>query len=362
MSGSCASRRGLQRVVGAPRGRAVGVILALVVLALAAAGCGSSSSASSNAPAGVSVALDWVPNTNHTGIYVARALGYYRQEGINVQILPYGTTAPETLVATGKANFGISYQAGTTFARAAGEDVVSVFAILQHDALEIGIRQNNTAINTPKDLDGKIYAGFGTPDEKPTLVYVIKRAGGTGKFTTVDLNTSAYEAVWSGQADFTLSYMTWEAIEGQLAGEPFKPGFALSQLGLPDNYSTLLISSNAYLNAHPAIARRFLAATQRGYEYAAAHPAAAAKILIAADPTGLGTQTKLVTESAELLARSYYLDAAGYAGPQTEAEWSGYGNLMLDAGALTNANGTRITTPPDWSTYFTNAYLPAGSK
>ncbi len=338
------------------------MIVALVVLTLAAAGCGSSSSASSDTPATVSVALDWVPNTNHTGIYVARALGYYRQEGINVQILPYGSTAPETLVSIGKADFGISYQAGTTFARAAGEDVVSVFAILQHDALEIGIRKNNTAIDTPKDLDGKIYAGFGTPDEKPTLEYVIKRAGGTGKFTTVDLNTSAYAAVWSGQADFTLSYMTWEAIQGQLAGEPFKPGFALSQLGLPDNYSTLLISSNAYLNAHPAIARRFLAATQRGYEYAAAHPDAAAKILIAADPTGLGTQTKLVTESAQLLARSYYLDAAGYAGPQTEAEWAGYGNLMFDAGALTNANGARITTQPDWSTYFTNAYLPPGSK
>jgi ABC-type nitrate/sulfonate/bicarbonate transport system substrate-binding protein len=310
----------------------------------------------------VSVALDWVPNTNHTGIYVAQALGYYRQDAINLQILPYGTTAPETLVASDKADFGISYEAGTIFARAAGEDDVAVFAILQHDALQIGVRANNTAITTPKDLDGKTYAGFGTPDEGPTLKYVIRRAGGTGKFTTVDLNTSAYDAVWNGQADFTLSYMTWEAIQGQLAGKPFKPGFALTQLGLPDNYSTLIISSNQYLAAHPDVARRFLAATQRGYEYAAAHPLEAAKILIAADPNGLGSQTTLVNESTQLLARSYYLDSAGVAGPQTTAEWAGYGNLLFGAGALSGANGARVTRRPDWSTYYTNAYLPAGSK
>lgn len=362
MSRSSVSPHRWRQIIATPLGRLCGAILTLAVLALGMAACDSSGSGSSGPSASVSVALDWVPNTNHSGIYVASALGYYRQAGINVQILPYGTTAPETLVATGKANFGISYQAGTVFARAAGEDVVSVFAILQHDALQIGIRKNNTTIRTPKDLDGKTYAGFGTPDEGPTLAYVIKRAGGNGKFTTVDLNTSAYDAVWSGRADFTLSYMTWEAIQGQLAGKPFKPGFALGQLGLPDNYSTLLISSSAYLSAHPDIARRFLAATQRGYQYAAAHPDSAAKILIAADPTGLGTQTKLVTESTAMLARGYYLDAAGYAGPETVAEWAGYGNLLFDAGALTNANGTRITTRPDWSTYFTNAYLPSGSK
>jgi len=351
-------------VTGARR-RIARAIAALALVGALAAGCGSSSSQGANgssAPAAVSVALDWVPNTNHTGIYVARALGYYRQAGINLQILPYGTTAPETLVASDKADFGISYEAGTIFARAAGEDDVSVFAILQHDALQVGIRANNAAINSPKDLDGKTYAGFGTPDEGPTLRYVIRRAGGTGKFTTVDLNTSAYDAVWNGQADFTLSYMTWEAIQGALAGKPFKPGFALSQLGLPDNYSTLIISSNRYLTAHPDVARRFLAATQRGYEYAAAHPQQAAKLLIAADPTGLGSQATLVDESAALLARSYYLDPAGVAGPETTAEWAGYGNLLFDAGALTDANGNRITTRPDWASYYTNAYLPAGAR
>ncbi len=120
--------------------------------------------------------------------------------------------------------------------------------------------------------------------------------------------------------------------------------------------------ATSYLAAHPDVARRFLAATQRGYEYAAAHPQQAAKLLIAADPSGLGSQATLVDQSAALLARSYYLDPAGVAGPETTAEWAGYGNLLFDAGALTDANGNRITTRPDWASYYTNAYLPAGSR
>ena len=117
----------------------------------------------------MSVALDWTPNTNHTGIYVAQKLGYYTAAGIDLKILPYASTAPETLVSHGKADFGFSYSAGVAFARAAGADVTSVFAVLQHTALEIGVRADRTDIKTPKDLDGKTYAGFGTPDEKPLL-------------------------------------------------------------------------------------------------------------------------------------------------------------------------------------------------
>jgi len=126
----------------------------------------------------VSIALDWTPNTNHTGIYVAQKLGWYRAAGIDVKILPYASTAPETLVSHGKADFGFSYSAGVAFARGAGADVTSVFAVLQHTALEIGYRADRTDIKTPKDLDGKTYAGFGTPDEKPLLQTVIRNAGG----------------------------------------------------------------------------------------------------------------------------------------------------------------------------------------
>ena len=87
----------------------------------------------------VSLALSWTPNTDYTGVYVAQQKGYYAAHGIDLTILPYASTAPETLVASGAADFGFSYQAGVTYARAAGQDVVSVFAPDQKGTYAIGV-------------------------------------------------------------------------------------------------------------------------------------------------------------------------------------------------------------------------------
>src|SRR5690348_17986838 len=104
-------------------------------------GSGSATAATSSSPfAGtpttVRLALDWTPNTDHTGFYVARHEGWYRDAGIDLQILPYATAAPETLLAAHQAECGISFQDSLTFAVAAGADIVSVAAILQRT--EIG--------------------------------------------------------------------------------------------------------------------------------------------------------------------------------------------------------------------------------
>ena len=304
----------------------------------------------------VSVALDWTPNTNHTGIYVAEKLGYYDAAGIDVKLLPYASTAPETLVSHGAADFGFSYSAGVAFARASGADVTSVFAVLQHTALEIGVRADRADIRTPKDLDGKTYAGFGTPDEKPLLETVIRHAGGTGTFRDVTLNTSAYDAVYRGKADFTLPLATWEVIQARLAGKPLKT-FKLSAFGVPSEYSSLIASSDRYLRAHGAVARRFLAATTRGYEYAASHPRAAARILIGMNRQVL-TQPELVYESAALMAKSYYRDPSGRVGVQAPAGWKRYAGFLYRVGALTDGDGHRLTRLPDPATYFTNRFLP----
>ena len=327
-----------------------------VVLCAAAWAAATVPSQAQPARDSVSVALDWTPNTNHTGIYVAQKLGYYRAAGIDLKILPYASTAPETLVSHGKADFGFSYSAGVAFARGAGADVTSVFAVLQHTALEIGFRADRTDIKTPKDLDGKTYAGFGTPDEKPLLETVIRHAGGKGEFKDVTLNTSAYDAVYRGKADFTLPLATWEGIQAKLVGKPLKT-FKLARYGVPPEYSALIASSGKYLTAHPDVARRFLAATARGYQYAADHPRAAANILIAANKQVL-TQPQLVYESADLMAKSYYKDRAGHVGTQTLGVWKGYVRFLFTAGVLTDADGKKLTRAPDYSSYFTNAYLP----
>jgi len=317
----------------------------------------TTSSSAAPAPATVSIALSWTPNTDYTGVYVAQQRGYYAERGITVEVLPYASTPPESLVATGQADFGFSYQAGVAYARAAGQDVVAVFTPNQKGTYAIGVAADRDDIRSPKDLDGKVYAGFGTPDEVPLLQTVIRNDGGKGEFDNVTLNTSVYEALADGSADFTIPVVTWQGVEAKAAGKPMKT-FALTDYGFPDQYSVLIVSSAEYLEANPDVARRFLAATQEGYAFAAAEPEQAARDMVAADP-GAFPNPQLVVDSQRLLVDGdYMLDAEGRVGYQQAQRWEEYGGFLLTNGLLTDAAGKPVTAEPDWSAYFTNDYLP----
>ena len=119
-------------------------------------------------------------------------------------------------MAAGQAECGISFQDALTFAAAAGAPIVSVMAILQHTAQEIAVL-DSSSITRPRQLDGKTYAGFGYPNEEPTLKSVIKADGGKGTFTTVTLDTAAYEALYAKRADFVITFAAWEGIEAERA-------------------------------------------------------------------------------------------------------------------------------------------------
>ena len=116
----------------------------------------------------VSLALDWVPNTNHTGFHVAAKRGYYEEEGIDFEILPYNNVSPDTLGGAGQAHFGISFGTSIPFSVAAGIPVASVLPILQRPASAL-IYKTDNGIRRPSDLDGTLYAGFGAPYEAPII-------------------------------------------------------------------------------------------------------------------------------------------------------------------------------------------------
>ena len=336
-------------------------VVAAALLAVVVGGCGSSQDGSSGTTgsAPVSIALDWTPNTNHIGIFVAEQLGYYNDEGLDVKILPYASTQPETLVAHGKADFAVGNQAGVAYARASGEDVLQVMANIAKTQYAIGVQASNKALQSPKDLDGKTYAGFGTPDEGPELEYVIKADGGTGAFKTVTLNTTAYEAVYNNSADFTIAVTTWEGIQAKLLGKPMR-FFEFTDYGFPTQYSSVIESSNKYLEANSDTAKKFLAATQKGYQYAQDHPVEAAKLLVKANPQTI-KDAKLAQQSALMLAGDgYYKGAGGKIGPVDAAIWKKYGSFLYSSKLLTGADGKPLTNEPDWNGFYTNDYLPGG--
>jgi NitT/TauT family transport system substrate-binding protein len=318
----------------------------------------AAASATPLAPLGtVRLALDWTPNTNHTGFYVAEANGWYEAAGVDLEILPYASTTPETLIAAGQAECGISFQDALTFAAAAGAPIVSVMAILQHTAQEIAVLASSD-ITRPKDLDGRTYAGFGYPNEEPTLKAVIQADGGKGTFKTVTLDTAAYDALYAKRADFVITFAAWEGIEAKERGIELRT-FKFGDYGFPDFYQVVLACDGRWLASHPDLARAFVGATVRGFELAADDPDAAAALLVAQNPGVFDGNPGLPLASQRFLASGGYLrDENGRVGRQTLAKWQGYSGFLFDQGLLAGADGKPLTTAPDYSALFTNDYLP----
>src|SRR6185503_1471558 len=266
--------------------------------------------------------LDWTPNTNHTGFFVADANGWYRDAGVEFDVLPYGTTAPEALLAAGQAECGISFQDALTFAAAAGAPIVSVMAILQHTAQENAVLASSD-ITRPRDLGGRTYASYGYPNEEPTLKSVIRADGGKGTFKTVTLDTAAYDALYAKRADFVITFAAWEGIEAKERGIELRT-FKFGDYGFPDFYQVVLACDSRWLASHPDLARAFIGATVRGFVMAAADPEKAAALLVSQNPGVFDGNPALPLASQKFLASGGYLrDENGAVGRQTLTKWQG---------------------------------------
>lgn len=306
----------------------------------------------------VTLALDWTPNTNHTGIYVAQAKGWYREQGIDLQILPFaeGTTT-ETLVSNGKADFGISFEESVVTSRAAGQDVISIAAVIGTNTSAL-VTLKNSGLDRPRELDGKRYAGYGAPFEAPVISSVIKADGGKGEFKSVTANLYAYDAVKAGQADFVWIFMGWDGIAAKRAGVPLN-SFYIKDYGVPDYYTPVIITSNKRIQSDPDTVRRFMAATARGYEWAIEHPSEAADLLIGAAPKGTFSDPGLVKESQAWLSPKYKGATANARwGVQDPKVWTDYPRFMYGTGKVTDAAGKPLSEAPEPDTYFTNEFLP----
>ena len=305
----------------------------------------------------VRLALDWTPNTNHTGFYVAQQKGWYREQGIDLQILPYSDAAsPDALVAAGQADFAISFVEQVVIDRVTDLPVKSVAALVQHNTSAL-VTLKESGLDRPAKLEGKRYAGFGSPYEEPVIAQVIKQDGGaTGKIENITTNTGGLQALEAKQADFVWIYLGWEGLQAKHDGVALNT-FLIKDYGVPDYPSPVLITSEAFLKDHADVGRRFMAATSRGFQLAISDPTAAADLLIAGNPPGTFPDPSLVRESAAYLAGQYQAEAPRW-GEQTLQTWSGYPKFMLETGKLEDANHKPVTTL-DYAAMFTNDLLPA---
>jgi ABC-type nitrate/sulfonate/bicarbonate transport system substrate-binding protein len=303
----------------------------------------------------MTLALDWTPNTNHTGIYVALAKGWYRDQGIDLQLLPYSSSVnPDTLVSTGKADVGISSTESVVADYAVGQPVVSIAAILQHNTSALVVRADS-GITSPRGLDGKTYGGFGAPYESAVVSAIIKHSGGTGKFKNVTLNIDSIEALKSKQIDFVWIYQGWEGIQAQREGLKLNE-FYITDNGIPDYYTPTIIAGPNEIKLKSDLLKRFMVATARGYEFARSNVKESAQILLDQNK-GVFPDSGLVFASQDYLSPRY-ADPGHKWGLQDAAAWHGYPNFMLSAGAVQDAEGKPIKSI-NFDQLYSNQFLPA---
>ncbi len=279
------------------------------------------------------LSLDWTPNTNHTGIYVALEKGYFTEAGLDVTVVQPSENGAAAMCAAGQAQFAIEFQDTLAAAFAIDEplDVTAVAALLQHNTSGI-ISRKGEGMDSPKGLENHTYSTWDSPIELATLRTVMEKDG--GDFSKVKLipNTITDEAgaLKEHLTDAIWIFYGWGGISAQLSGLEFDY-FNFTDIDpVFDYYTPVLIGNNTFMQENPEATKALLAALKKGYEFAIDNPEEAAQILVNGDNTGsLKDSLELVTESQKWISKQYKADAEqwGYIDP---ARWDGFYQWLWD--------------------------------
>lgn len=270
-------------------------------------------------PAAVTLALDWYPNANHAGIYMALDRGYFTEAGLDLEV--YTPADPTTVLQTvgaGRDTFGISYHAEVLYARAQDIPVISIAAMVQHPLNSLMVLADSS-VESPGDLRGMSVAVSGVPSDEAFLDTMLQTDGaGIGDVETINVGYDLLPAVLSGRADAVLGvYWTHETILAEREGNPVRY-FRVEEWGVPDYYELVLVAGESVITEREDTVRGLLGAMQRGYADAIAEPDAAIELLVAASPD---LDIEVEREGIGLLAPLWTDNGAIPFGTQTADRW-----------------------------------------
>jgi putative hydroxymethylpyrimidine transport system substrate-binding protein len=332
-----------------PRIPAIALVALLLVLALAA--CGEKSEDTTGESQGFSLTLDFYPNPDHAGIYMAQKLGYFEEAGLDVSIdTPSDPAAPLKQVAAGQTDLAISYEPEVALAREQGLDVVAVAALVNRPLTSL-IWLQKSGIKGVGDLKGKTVATAGIPYQDAFLKTILARVGlEPGNVKAVNVGFGLLPALLGGSAEAMLG--GFSNVEGVDLRERGKAPVVtpVDQLGVPTYDELVLVARRQSLEDDPEKFRLFLAALERGTDAAVEQPGAATTAITEANPD---LEPKLAAAEVEatlpLLGARTKGQPYGYMDP---AEWETFTGWMRDNGL--------IETLPATGDLLDNGYLPSG--
>lgn len=258
-------------------------LLALVLILLTTVSCSKSGKSTAAKLQKVRLVLDWTPNTNHTGFFVARDLGYFKEAGLEVEIIQPGENTAEKMVAANQAEFGVSYQESVTIARSESIPVKSIAAIIQHNTSGFA-SLTSSDIKTVQDFQGKTYGSSGWPSELEIIHDLMSSAKADPNKLKVISGVYNFFSTIGKDVDFEWIFYGWDGVQAKRRGIDINY-IPIRELNpVFDYYTPVIISSDMVLNSEPEMVRSFLAAVARGYEYCIQEPGKAADILVKAVP------------------------------------------------------------------------------
>lgn len=294
-------------------------------------------------PDKIKLALDWFPNANHLGLYIAEENGYFAEENLDVEI--YTPSDPSTVlqtVASRSDDFGMNYQPDVLIARGEGVPVVSILGMVQHPLNSL-MTLKSSSFDSPADLEGKKVGYPGIPWNEHALATMLK-ADGLNGLEDVELVNVGWELGSSMMSERVSAiigaYFTHESISLENEGHPVNV-LRMEEWGVPDYYELVMVTSEEYLAENPGIVERFTRAVSKGYTEAIKDPEGGVDILLKHSPE---IDERIDRPGADLLQRLWQ-DDDGKFGRQNPDKWVGFAEWMQENGLLSeNVDATSAFT------------------
>jgi NitT/TauT family transport system substrate-binding protein/putative hydroxymethylpyrimidine transport system substrate-binding protein len=262
--------------------RAVALLAAVLLLA-GLAGCGEGG-AEPGAPKGATLTLDFTPNAVHTGIYAAKAEGFYGGAGVDLEIQQPGesTDAPK-LLAAGRSDFAILDIHDLGIARERGLDLVGVMPIV-HRALASVLSLYEGDVRRPRDLEGRTVGVTGLLSDNAVVDAEVKADGGDPtKVKKVTIGFNAVPALAAKKVDAVTAFWNAEGVELERMNVPIHE-FIVDKYGAPKYPELILATSRHLLESDPELVEAVVDATMRGYDFTWRQSTRALQDLLAANP------------------------------------------------------------------------------
>ena len=282
--------------------------------------------------------LDWFVNPNHGPIVIAKELGYFKAQGLEIEVQePADPSTPQKLVAAGKVDLAVSYQPTLTLSVAAGLPLIRASTLIAAPLNTVMVLAKGD-IKTLADLKGKKIGIAIAGNEEATIGTMLKQAGveysdveiiNVGWSLSASLASGKVDAIWGGLRNFEVNQLALEGHESK--------AFFPEEHGVPA-YDELVFVTHAKTYDKAAI-NGFNTAIEQATTYIVNHPVEAWDTFVKYAPDTLDN---------ELNKRAWKDTLPRFASRPAAVDlkrYDNYGKFMLEHGIISELPAAKDYNP-----------------